>query len=279
MSWKHDDLANDLADALLTDKRMVWTDMQLGPSGSPRPDVYTIEKSYTSPVPTAYEIKISRSDFLSDVTSGKWIKYRRYAGAVIFATPRGLIDKKELPAGCGLMVRGEHGWRTLRRPTRESVQLPQMAVLKLLIDGCERARRAKEIAPRSADAWVVAERVRKVHGRRVAEILMDHERAEERLRGERNQHDAIIKSLRATQQQVRERTQAERDEIAADLCKFLGLEEWNKFAAARRVREMRQSLDADSRVQISDQAVKNAEGAIRRALDQIRTVHGSEDAA
>ena len=56
---KHDELAFNLAMSLRSEKRMVWTDMQLGPSGSARPDVYTLMKSYTQPNPTTYEVKIS----------------------------------------------------------------------------------------------------------------------------------------------------------------------------------------------------------------------------
>lgn len=40
----HDELAQSLAAHLRGDARMIWCDLQLGPSGSPRPDVYTIDK-------------------------------------------------------------------------------------------------------------------------------------------------------------------------------------------------------------------------------------------
>ena len=65
--WQHDQLAEDLAAHLKAPDRMVWLNMQLGPRGSPRPDVYTIYKSYVRPQPTAYEVKISREDFRSDI--------------------------------------------------------------------------------------------------------------------------------------------------------------------------------------------------------------------
>lgn len=64
----HDQLADNLAQHLLRDDRIVWTDIPTGRQGSCRPDVYTIQKSYTQPNPTSYEIKVS---FRSDVTSGK----------------------------------------------------------------------------------------------------------------------------------------------------------------------------------------------------------------
>ena len=88
VQWQHNDLMHDLAEHLRSNSdRMVWTDMQLGPVGSPRPDVFTVNKSYTQPRPLSYEIKISRADFRSDVTSGKWQKYLDYSAGVIFAPP------------------------------------------------------------------------------------------------------------------------------------------------------------------------------------------------
>ena len=76
---KHDELADDLAAHLRADRRMVWTNIQLGPSGSPRPDVYAFFKSYVDPRPMAYECKVSLSDFRADVTAGKWQSYRKFS--------------------------------------------------------------------------------------------------------------------------------------------------------------------------------------------------------
>lgn len=138
MSWAHDALAEDLARHLRSEKTMVWQDIQLGPSGSPRPDVYTLAKSFANPNPRAYEAKISRPDFLADVTAGKWRTYLTYADSVVFAVPAGLVTPAEIPHLAGLMVRGETGWRTLKRATPCVVSIPQSALLKLLIDGIER---------------------------------------------------------------------------------------------------------------------------------------------
>lgn len=91
----HDELALDLAAHLssYSTPMVVWTDMQLGPSGSARPDVYTIEKTYTALRARAFEIKISRSDFLSDVTSGKYLKYGEFAELVEMAGRIGVQRK------------------------------------------------------------------------------------------------------------------------------------------------------------------------------------------
>ncbi|WP_413711764.1 MmcB family DNA repair protein [Rhizobium sp. Rhizsp82] len=140
-SIKHDDLMNKLAAHLRANgDRMVWEDMQLGPSGSPRPDVYTLMKSYMHPLPTAYECKISIADFRSDVTSGKWQKYFEFAGAVFFCTPKGLVQKSDIPNGCGLIwfYPDSGTFKTIKGPTLGRVTLPQAALLKLLIDGLKR---------------------------------------------------------------------------------------------------------------------------------------------
>jgi len=49
--WLHDDLQADLAAWLKDKSRMVWQDVQLGPAGSMRPDVYTLRKSFVRPWP------------------------------------------------------------------------------------------------------------------------------------------------------------------------------------------------------------------------------------
>lgn len=136
--WKHDDLMLDLAGHVKGPDRMVWCDMQLGAMHSPRPDVYAINKSYSNPRPTAYECKISREDFRSDVTAGKWQVYLQYADCVIFAAPAGLISKSEVPQVCGLIQRHENAWRLAKKPTLNPCEIPQEAWLKLLIDGIQR---------------------------------------------------------------------------------------------------------------------------------------------
>lgn len=140
--WKHDDLAIDLAAHLRAGtSRMIWTNMQLGPVGSPRPDVFTIARTFTALSSVAYEVKISRADFRRDVTEGKWQSYRKFASSIVFAVPAGLIAPSEVPDSCGLLVRGPAGWRATRKPTPAPIDnLPATAWLKLLMDGIERER-------------------------------------------------------------------------------------------------------------------------------------------
>ncbi|MBV7300239.1 MmcB family DNA repair protein [Enterovibrio paralichthyis] len=134
----HNELASNLARHLLSGNRMVWEDIPAGKSGSVRPDVYTIEKSYANPNPISYEIKVSLSDFRSDITSAKWKAYLDFSYGVVFAVPKGLVTKKDIPNGCGLITFNGEFWNTVKRPTLHPTTLDSELLLKLLIEGRQR---------------------------------------------------------------------------------------------------------------------------------------------
>lgn len=140
--WGHDELQEDLAAYLRGNtERMCWTNMQLGPVGSKRPDVYTLEKRYAAWNPTAYECKVSLSDFRTDVTAGKWQAYLQFATAVVFAAPAGLLTKDDVPAACGLILRDGRTWRHARKPIHNPcANLPRETWMKMLIDGVQRTQ-------------------------------------------------------------------------------------------------------------------------------------------
>lgn len=170
----HDELADDLATHLRTEQRMLWTDMQLGPSGSVRPDVYCIEKSFAHPSVTVYECKVSVSDFRADVTAGKYLNYLKYANAVVFAYPHGMLKDADVPSGVGIMHRSDRGWSTRRRATlRPLDNLPRDAWMKLLIDGLTRERLAERV--RQVDVYHAQRRICAKLGKDVFRILHRHE--------------------------------------------------------------------------------------------------------
>jgi hypothetical protein len=175
--WRHDDLQHDLADHLRgAGDRIIWENMQLGPSGSPRPDVFSMPKSYSKFCPLAYEIKISTADFRRDVTSGKWQSYLKFASGVIFAVPAGLVTKEDIPKGCGLIVRHENVWRAAKAPTLHHIEsLPHDAWMKLMIDGLHRASYVPEA--RSLNKYAVEAKIRKQYGDEIAVALSNMNRA------------------------------------------------------------------------------------------------------
>lgn len=170
--WKHDDLATDLAAHLrASGDVMTFENLQMGQSGSPRPDVLTFAKTYTKLDVRAYEVKISRSDFRSDTTAGKWRGYLAFASSVTFAVPAGLIDKAEVPPQCGLIVRGESGtWRHVRKPQPQLLaNLPWEAWLKLLMDGV--AREGEQRRHQHFNEWVGARALAKKFGQDAADMV------------------------------------------------------------------------------------------------------------
>lgn len=75
--------------------------------GVVRPDVFAclpVLKAETA-APAIYEVKVSRADFLADLTRPeKRGAYSQLAEAVYFCCPDGLLSKAEVPDGYGLVV-------------------------------------------------------------------------------------------------------------------------------------------------------------------------------
>jgi hypothetical protein len=286
MDWKHDDLAADLAQYLRSSERMVWTDMQLGPSGSPRPDVYTLEKSYSRPQPTAYECKISRSDLRSDTTSGKWQKYLAFAGAVIFAVPEGLCTPADIPPGCGLIVRKAQVWRIARKATRGTVVLPMDACMKLLIDGVNRTVGQNIPQPRHANIWSENKAVRKKFGEAVAVAARDLTRARQMIADEAETRAAMMDRINRDAALYKERMMAnaakevaEYEAAKRELCDWLGIDhKSSSFVVRRKIVELRSSCSADARVQDAEDRLQRARRSLAHAVSELTPPATSEAA-
>lgn len=259
----HDELAADLAAHLRTAKRMVWCDIQLGPAGSPRPDVYAIYKSFAAPNPMAYEVKVSRSDFLADTTSGKWRTYLPFACGVFFAVDHALkASREEVPAHCGLMVRGESGaWRAAKRPVLAPVVVPQDALLKLLMDGVK--REGPVYRRRSWDRSL--EGIQRDLGADVAACVRDLSSARLRVQMAEDRAKDIAQEARRRAEAIRKEAG---DAVAAgllgDLAEALGLaRDSNIWRVRDAVREARASLSPGR----DSERLGQFAAAIRRALE------------
>lgn len=97
-----------------------------------RMDAWALTKSWTRTLATAYEIKISRSDFVAD---DKWQLYLPYCNEFYFVTPSKLVAPEELPTEVGLLWASRTGTRlfTKKKAARRQVQIPQQLFLYLLI--------------------------------------------------------------------------------------------------------------------------------------------------
>lgn len=250
---KHDELQEDLASHLRagTD-RMVWTNTQLGPSGSPRPDVFTVNKSFSRFRADAYEVKVSVSDLRSDVTSGKWQSYRKFAQAVWFAFPRGMVPLDLVPKECGIILRSDAGWRAARKPVAQVLDtLPRDAWLKLLMDLHPVSMSGHVREPRRASEYTAAAVVRKKIGEQVGELFLNVQHAEARLKHRRESLSADLAEIDATIEERRKQQDADEtrsrlmlDESMQALGRTLGIapHELTPMALQRAIYELRGRL-------------------------------------
>jgi hypothetical protein len=102
-------------------------------------DAMAISKSWTKPYVTIYEIKTSRSDFLSDT---KWPRYREFCNRFLFACPANMISPDELTDGVGLITFNPDNCslRMVRRPTFQDNPLSVKVLLYLVMSRLDQER-------------------------------------------------------------------------------------------------------------------------------------------
>lgn len=95
-------------------------------------DVMRIIPSYTRFCVFIYEVKVSRSDFQSDLRSGKWRGYLDHCHRFMFAMPTGIAKKDEMPEEAGLIVRGPKGWQIQKAAPGREVHVPEETLMSML---------------------------------------------------------------------------------------------------------------------------------------------------
>lgn len=198
---------------------MVWRDLQLGPSGSPRPDVFTLFKSFVNPQPTSYEVKASKADFRADATAGKWMSYLAFSSRVYFACEAGLLTKADVPQAAGLITLRDGRWTAIKRPIAQHVSMPQEVCLKLLIDGV--GREGPVCRRRGWSESATIEKLRKEFGDDVAAVLRDLRSARVSVEYAKREADRIVESARDTAKRILQ--EANVSPQREELCSVLGL--------------------------------------------------------
>lgn len=186
----HGDLQHDLARHLRAAEWLTYTEIQI-PHVNGRIDVAAVKPhAYARADLRAYEVKATRSDLISGLNSDKWKEYRTAFHRVYFAFPAGLAKLEEIPAECGVVVRGRNGWSHLRSARGHTPdRLDYLVVLALLYRGVEEERTARDLAARlnwEKDGRLRAETAR-TFGREIAR----------RLQGERHELEAPLVELRS----------------------------------------------------------------------------------
>lgn len=119
--------ASDILAALATrhSKDVFIPECKDGPthySSHMRIDAWAMNRSWAHPVATAYEIKVSRADFLKD---NKWPGYLPLCNQFYFVTPPDLIALSEVPAEAGLLHIAGSRLLTKKKAPHRAIQLPE----------------------------------------------------------------------------------------------------------------------------------------------------------
>jgi hypothetical protein len=95
-------------------------------------DLWAMKKSWSQPNTIAFEIKVSRSDFLKD---SKWPGYLPFCNEFYFVCPYGLIQNAEVPADAGLVMTSKHGTNlyTKKKAPWRNIQVPEELYRYLLM--------------------------------------------------------------------------------------------------------------------------------------------------
>jgi hypothetical protein len=275
--WTHNELQTDLANHLHAGGGLlIWTNIVMGQSGAPRPDVLTLDAlSWAHLNFVAYEVKISVSDFRSDTKSGKWQQYLSFAQGVTFAVPKGLVSIGDVPKDAGLIERGETAWRWKRRPTLGTARLTNDQMIKLAREPTHRPtvpftdaneERWRRERLNRFEAEVMRRAMRKIGerlGRKIAQYLADSDAAEGVIAAARKQAKQIVES-------ATERTALERqtiDDAWAELGRLFGLEtDVGRYAIKRAIQDAAARLAKDGEVA----HLRGQLSAIERALSDAR---------
>lgn len=142
-----------------------------------RMDAWAMRKSWANFCTIAYEVKMSRSDFLND---HKWQSYLASCNEFYFVAPKGLIGKNELPPEAGLMevFATGNGLRIVKKAPSRSTPISSLVFEYVLMcrtrivdeyDNSREARierRQKELA----DAKMVGRTIEQLVSRRHKQI-------------------------------------------------------------------------------------------------------------
>lgn len=127
--------ASDVAEAISNchTKDVVVTECKDGPTWSTdhcRVDVWTMKRSWSRPMISGYEIKITRQDFLNDT---KWHNYLPLCNQFYFACPKNLLTADEMPAEAGLVYCVGSTIRQVKKAAWRDIQIPESLCRYLLM--------------------------------------------------------------------------------------------------------------------------------------------------
>jgi hypothetical protein len=160
-----------------------------------RMDAWVMNRSWANACVTAYEIKVSRSDFLND---NKWNAYLKLCNSFYFVCPQGLIDVDELPADVGLIHVSATGTRlfTKKKAPVRQVQIPEEVFRYILMCRVVVSRRWWDVdqeKPEDWKAWLEDKSENSRVGRRVSSEIAS--RVDKQVGEVKRENDRLKKSM------------------------------------------------------------------------------------
>lgn len=146
---------------------------------TPRADLVICNPSYNKFLLSIFEVKISRSDFLSDLRNKKWELYLEHCHRFYFAALDGVCCKKDIPEAAGLILFKEKGWTVAKAAPRLQSEIPQETLLSLIFARQRqtvREKRLEDIKSMNKRGYRVEDfmgrvKAARVHGNEVASLL------------------------------------------------------------------------------------------------------------
>jgi len=95
-------------------------------------DVVTVKPSYNKFSLDVYECKVTRSDLMNDIKTGKYKKYLNHCNRFYYACVDGIVKKEDIPEECGLIIRKDNTWYTAKAATNRKLEIPKNTLLSMI---------------------------------------------------------------------------------------------------------------------------------------------------
>lgn len=210
MGRYHDEVAADLAQSIGPSPFLgvplgsIWLGQTHDYERPGLADVMTIKPSYTKFCLSIYEVKVTRSDFLSDIRAEKWKRYLPHCHRFYFATLPNLVSKADIPPEAGWIVKGPNSWTYRKAAPARDISIPEHTMLSLLFSK-QRDPRGFQLGKLRDAEWEIKNRkqnadMAKIVGKEVAQAYADRYTLKDRiyrLDEQISQMDEYLEQMRA----------------------------------------------------------------------------------
>lgn len=169
-----------------------------------------------------------------------------------------------VPDHCGLIVRHENVWRTVKKATLSPVKLPQDALLKLLIDGI--AREGPSIRNAKYMSHGYSEKFARKYGQKAALWVAKAATIDREIESAEYSAKRIVEAAKERASQISANIESNLSAHWLELCSVLGVDsvtdQWKVRSAIQKLRDDKQGSP-------EYRALKQIRGDIARSLSRL----------